>query len=339
MSAPDPTETMRRLAAHLQRRTRWRGLEILFWLASLGVIFALPSRAGIISEILVAGLFALSLDLILGLTGIVSLGHAAFLGLGAYAAAILASKGCAEPLLGLALGAAVAALAGLVTAPLLLRGADLTRLMVTLGISLMLGELANRNDWLTGGADGLNFSMGPVLGLFPIGFIGQRNAALYSFAVLFILFVIARRLAHSPFGLALAAIRENRLRADALGIASGRRIVAMYTVAAAYAGTAGALLAQTTQIVSLDLFDFHRSADVMLMLIIGGAGYLYGGLIGAAGFIVLRDVISAATPEYWEFWIGLALVILVLAGREQILAAPRRLIALLAERAAHRGAA
>ena len=202
--------------------------------------------------------------------------------------------------------------------------------MVTLGVSLMLGELANRNGWLTGGADGLNFSVAPVLGLFPIGFTGQRNAALYSFAVLFILFAIARRLAQSPFGLALAAIRENRLRAGALGIDTSRRIIAIYTISAAYAGAAGALLAQTTQIVSLDLFDFHRSADVMLMLIIGGAGYLYGGIIGAAVFIVLRDVISAATPEYWEFWIGLALVVLVLAGRERIAEAPRRLIALFA---------
>ncbi len=339
MSATDASATTRRIAAHLHRRARWGWPEIIFWLALLAAILAAPSRAAIINEVLIAGLFALSLDLILGLTGIVSLGHAAFLGLGAYAAAILASKGFADPTLGLVLGAAVAAVVGLVTAPLLLRGADLTRLMVTLGVSLMLGELANRNGWLTGGADGLNFSMGPVLGLFPIGFTGQRNAALYSFAVLFILFAIARRLAQSPFGLALAAIRENRLRAGALGIATSRRIVAIYTVSAAYAGAAGALLAQTTQIVSLDLFDFHRSADVMLMLIIGGAGYLYGGLIGAAAFIVLRDVISAATPEYWEFWIGLALVILVLAGRERIGEAPRRLIALLAPRAARRGVA
>jgi branched-chain amino acid transport system permease protein len=339
VSAPDPAETIRRLAAHLQRRAHWRWPEIVFWLAILVMIFALPSRAGIINEVLIAGLFALSLDLILGLTGIVSLGHAAFLGLGAYAAAILASKGLAEPLFGLAFGAAVAAVAGFVTAPLLLRGGDLTRLMVTLGVSLVLGELANRNGWLTGGADGLNISIAPVLRRFPIDFTGQRNAALYSFTVLFILFAAARCFAQSPFGLALAAIRENRLRAGALGVDTGRRIVAIYTVAAAYAGVAGALLAQTTQIVSLDLFDFHRSADVMLMLIIGGAGYLYGGLIGAAAFIVLRDVISAATPEYWEFWIGLALVILVLAGRERIATAPRRLIALIAPRAAPRGVA
>ncbi len=318
MNAAQPTATARRLEAHLHRRARWRWPEIVFWVAVLAVVIVVPSRAALINEILIAGLFALSLDLILGLTGIVSLGQAAFFGLGAYAAAILASKGLADPTLGLLVGAAVAAVLGLATAPLLLRGADLARLMVTLGVSLMLGELANRNGWLTGGTDGLNFSVGKVLGLFPIDFTGQRNAALYSLAVLFILFAAARRLAQSPFGLALAAIRENRLRAGALGIATSRRIVAIYTVSAAYAGAAGALLAETTQIVSLDLFDFHRSADVMLMLIIGGAGYLYGGVIGAAVFIVLRDVISAATPEYWEFWIGGLLVVLVLIGRERI---------------------
>ncbi len=339
MSPAEASAATRRLEAHLHRRARWRWPEIVFWLALLAVIVAVPSRAGLINEFLIAGLFALSLDLILGLTGIVSLGQAAFFGLGAYAAAILASKGLADPTAGLLLGASVAAVLGFVTAPLLLRGSDLTRLMVTLGVSLMLGELANRNGWLTGGADGLNFSMGKVLGLYPIGFTGQRNAALYSFVVLFLLFAIARRLAQSPFGLALASIRENRLRAGALGIATSRRIVAIYTVSAAYAGAAGALLAQTTQIVSLDLFDFHRSADVMLMLIIGGAGYLYGGMIGAAVFIVLRDVISAATPEYWEFWIGLLLVALVLTGRERIRDLAVQAASLIAPKAANGDAA
>ncbi|RBP02810.1 amino acid/amide ABC transporter membrane protein 2 (HAAT family) [Roseiarcus fermentans] len=329
----------RRIEAHLARRRRWRAIEIVFWLAALGTILAFPSRAALINEIVIAGLFALSLDLILGLAGIVSLGQAAFLGVGAYAAAILASKDLGDPTLGLAVGALAAGALGFVTAPLLLRGADLARLMVTLGVSLMLGELANRSAWLTGGADGLNFSMSPVLGLFPIGFTGQRNAALYSFVVLFVLFALARRLRQSPFGLALAAIRENRLRAGALGIATGWRIVAIYTVSAAYAGAAGALLAQTTQIVSLDLFDFHRSADGLLMLIIGGAGYLYGGIIGAAMFIVLRDVISAATPEYWEFWIGLLLVALVLVGRERLRDIVLSRAALVWPKAAGRGAA
>jgi len=228
----------------------------------------------------------------------------------------------------------VAALAagglGLVTAPLLLRGSDLTRLMVTMGVALMLGALANKLEWLTGGSDGLSVTIGPLLGHFSIGFAGQRNAALYSFVTLFALFVIARKLARSPFGLSLAAIRENRVRAGALGVVVGRRVAAIYAVSAAYAGVAGALLAQTTQIVSIDVYDFRRSADVMLMLIIGGAGWQYGGLIGAALFIVLKDVISGATPEYWEFWIGALLVAFVLFGRERLRALPKRALAALA---------
>jgi branched-chain amino acid transport system permease protein len=313
------------VARHLLRRRRWRPLEIAAWTATLALILLAPSRALLVNEILILGLFALSLDLALGYAGLVSLGHAAFLGLGAYTAGIMASRGLADPTLGLVVASLVAGLAGLVTAPLVLRGTDLTRLMVTLGVSLMLGELANRNAWLTGGADGLDFAIGRVLGRFPIDFTGRRAAALYSFVVVFALFALARRIARSSFGQSVQAIRQNRLRAGALGIAANRRLVAIYAIAAAYAGAAGALLAQTTQIVSLDIFDFHRSADVLLTLIIGGPGYLYGGLIGAAVFIGLRDLISGATPEYWEFWIGLMLVALVTVGRERVETAVKRL--------------
>jgi branched-chain amino acid transport system permease protein len=136
--------------------------------------------------------------------------------------------------------------------------------------------------------------------------------------VTFLLFVIARRIVVSPYGLSLRAIRDNPLRARAVGIPVNRRLVAVYTLAAAYAGVAGGLLAQTTQFVSLDVLAFHRSADVMLVLVIGGVGYLYGGLIGAVVFKVLQDVLSAWTPQYWQFWIGLILVLLVLAGRERL---------------------
>jgi branched-chain amino acid transport system permease protein len=305
---------------HLRRRERWRWPEIAFWLAILAAILLIPSRAALANEMLIAGLFALSLDLILGLAGVVSLGQAAFFGLGAYTAAILANSGYDDPLLGLAAAIVPCALVGAVTAPLLLRGADLPRLMVTMGVALMLGELANENAALTGGADGLNFTVAPLFGHFSIGSIGAgpRNAALFSLAVLFLLFVAARRLRGSPFGVSLAAVRENRLRAGALGVSTSRRLVAIYALSAVYAGIAGALLAETTQIASLDLFEFHRSADVLLMLIIGGAGWLYGGIVGAALFIGIRDVVSAATPEYWEFWIGLMLVVLVLGGRARL---------------------
>jgi branched-chain amino acid transport system permease protein len=320
------TVSLNAVAAHLNRGARWRGIEILFWLAILGAIFGFPSRALLINEILLAGLFALSLDLVLGYAGIVSLGQAAFFGVGAYAAGIIANAGLADPLPGLIIASLVAGALGLVTAPLLLRGSDLTRLMVTLGIALLLGELANENSWATGGADGLSITLKPIVGLFRIDFMGQRNAALYSFIVLFLLFVLARRLVQSPFGLSVRALKENRLRSGALGISAASRLIMIYAIAAAYAGASGALVAQTTGLVSLDVFDFHRSADVMLMLIIGGAGYLYGGLIGAAFFIALKDGVSSATPEYWEFWIGLPLVILVLVGRERIGASIARFV-------------
>jgi len=248
----------------------------------------------------------------------VSLGHAAFFGLGAYVAGILARNGMTDPLAGLVVAAIAGAILGFITSFLVLRGSDLTKLMVTLGVALVLGELANQMSWLTGGADGLQgISMGPILGLFEFDIFGTTAYA-YSLVVTFLLFVIARRIVVSPYGLSLRAIRDNPLRARAVGIPVNRRLVAVYTLAAAYAGVAGGLLAQTTQFVSLDVLAFHRSADVMLVLVIGGVGYLYGGLIGAVVFKVLQDVLSAWTPQYWQFWIGLILVLLVLAGRERL---------------------
>jgi len=302
----------------LTRRGRWGVGEILFWLIAAATLYFLPERHLILNEIAIIGLFALSLDLILGYAGIVSLGHAAFFGLGAYTAGILAREGLADPLLGLGAAAIAAAILGFVTSFLVLRGSDLTKLMVTLGVALILGEIANQASWLTGGADGLQgITMGPILGLFEFDIFGTTAYA-YSLTVTFLLFILARRIVVSPYGLSLRSIRDNPLKARAIGIPVNRRLVAIYTLAAAYAGVAGALLAQTTQFVSLDVLAFHRSADVMLVLVIGGVGYLYGGLIGAIVFKVLQDVISAWTPQYWQFWIGLILVIIVLAGRERL---------------------
>lgn len=224
-----------------------------------------------------------------------------------------------DPLLGLAVGVAAATLLGALAALTILRGSDLTRLMLTLGLALLLLELANRFDGLTGGADGLQGAPpGPLLGLFAFGIDG-RTAACYSLCVLLLCFVLVRRVVQSPFGATLAALRENRLRAAASGIAVPLRLAQVYTLAAALAGGAGALLTQTTGFASLELFDFQRSADVLLMLVIGGAGWLYGGLLGALGFKLLQDLISAITPQYWMFWLGLFLVLLVLAGRERLL--------------------
>jgi branched-chain amino acid transport system permease protein len=310
--------TVDKIGALLRRKGRWNIGEIVFWLAAFASLFFLADRHLILNEIAIIGLFAVSLDLILGYAGIVSLGHAAFFGLGAYVAGLVAKHLIADPLVGLLAAAAAATFLGFVTSFLVLRGSDLTRLMVTLGIALLLGEIANQASWLTGGADGLQgIVMDPLLGFFEFDIFGT-TAYGYSLVVLFILFVLARRLVVSPFGLSLRAIRDNNLRARAIGVPVSRRLIAIYTIAAAYAGIAGALLAQTTQFVSLDVLAFHRSADVLLVLVIGGVGYLYGGLVGAVLFKVLQDILSGLTPQYWQFWIGLVLVVLVLAGRERL---------------------
>jgi len=298
---------------------RWAWWEAVLWMALLASPWVLQSRALLINEIAIVALFAVSLDLILGFTGIVSLGHAAFFGMGAYAAALFAKLVMPDPLVGLAVAIGVSTLLGAVCSMTIIRGSDLTRLMVTLGVGLILAELANKLDWLTGGADGLQgVVMGPLLGQFEFDLYGQTSAA-YSLGVLLLLFVLARHLVNSPFGATLKAIRDNRLRAMAIGIPVTQRIAVVYTVAAGMAGAAGGLLAQTSGFASLDVFEFHRSADVMLVLVVGGTGWLYGGVAGALVFTLLQNFISSITPQYWTFWIGLFLVVLVLVGRERLL--------------------
>jgi branched-chain amino acid transport system permease protein len=298
---------------------RWHWGEFAFWIVVLACALLFPSRYLIMTDIVRLALFALSLDLILGYAGIVSLGHAAFFGVGAYCAGLLALHGViAEPVLTLIAAGLVAMVLGFLTSFLVIRGADLTRLMVTLGIALLLEALAERFSNVTGGTDGLQgIEMQPILGRFTFDMFG-KTGFFYSLLVTFLMFLLARRIVHSPFGLSLRAIRNNPLRAAAIGIPVNRRLIAIYTVAAFYAGIAGALFTQTTALASLDVFSFERSADLMLVLVIGGTGYLYGGLIGAVVFRMLQEVFSSITPQYWQFWIGLVLVVIVLVGRARL---------------------
>jgi branched-chain amino acid transport system permease protein len=307
------------IAVAIADLSRWRWGEMLFWTLALIAILLFPNRYLILTEIAWLALFVLSLDLILGYAGIISLGHAAFFGVGAYTAGLLALHHFVdEPVLALLIAGLAAMVLGFVTSFLVMRGADLTRLMVTLGIALLLRELANRFSDITGGFDGLQgIVMEPVLGLFPFDLFG-KTGFIYCLVVLFVMFLLARRIVHSPFGLSLRAIRNNPLRAAAIGIPVNRRLIAIYTIAAFYAGVAGGLSTQSTALASLDVFSFERSADLLLVLVIGGTGYLYGGLIGAVAFKLLHDVLSSWTPQYWQFWIGLILVILVLIGRERL---------------------
>jgi branched-chain amino acid transport system permease protein len=198
-----------------------------------------------------------------------------------------------------------------------------------MGVSLMLFEAANKLTEYTGGIDGLQgVDMKPVLGLFPFDLYGN-TAYVYCFVVLFALFYVARRLTRSPFGASLVGIRQNAARMPALGTPVNRRLIAIYTIAAAYAGVAGALLAQTTQFVSIDVFSFTRSAELMLILVLGGTGGLYGALLGTLVFMVAHHLLSDVNPQYWQFWLGLLLILVVLFGREGLLGLLRRIDARL----------
>jgi branched-chain amino acid transport system permease protein len=298
---------------------RWRVWEVLFWLVPVAGYFVFPGYLVLGSQVIIAGLFALSLDLILGYAGIVSLGHATFFGLGSYAAGLLAVHGWGEPVTGLVLGAAVAAVAGYLTSFLVVRGSDLTRLMVTLGIGLLFYEGSNKAAAITGGIDGLSgVVMWNLLGRFRFG-LGGDTVYWYCLVVAFVLFVVTKRVVNSPFGLSLRAIREGQKRMPAIGAPVRRRLVAAFTISAGLAGVAGALLAQTTQFVGLEVLSFTRSAEVLIALVLGGAGRLYGAFVGAALFIVFRDLLAAINPVYWQFWLGLLLVGVVLFARGGVL--------------------
>jgi len=307
MSAPSLTPH-----SYLRAQVRWHPLEYLFWLATILPFFLFPNYLSLASQIAITALFALSLDLILGYAGIVSLGHAAFFGVGAYTAGIISKYGYGDPILGLFVAAVLTGIFGFATSFIIARFKHLALIMITLGLGLLVHELANAAHWLTGGADGLQgIRIGKLLGTFEFDLWGY-TAYIYSLVVLFLVFLMVRRLTNSPFGLALRGIRENSVRMPAIGAPSEAHLRKVYTMSAAIAGIAGALLAQTTSTVSLGVIDFQRSADVLVMLVLGGAGMLYGGLIGAIIFLVARDQFSGINPQYWYFWIGLLLVAVVM---------------------------
>ncbi|HXR59411.1 MAG TPA: branched-chain amino acid ABC transporter permease, partial [Burkholderiales bacterium] len=216
-----------------------------------------------------------------------------------------------EPLTGLVLAAIISGLAGYALSHVVVRFRHLALIMLTLGFGLLLHEAANSASALTGGADGLQgFRVPAVLG-FKFDLYGATAYA-YALVVLFLCFLVSRRVIHSPFGLALRGIRENATRMPAIGAPTRAHLRKAYTIAAAMAGIAGALLTHTTSTVSLETLSFGRSADVLVILILGGAGRLYGGIVGAILYMVARDQFSGINPQYWYFWIGLLLVAVVM---------------------------
>jgi branched-chain amino acid transport system permease protein len=301
------------------RRHRYHPLEALPWLAAAASYFVFPDYLALGAQILATILFALSADLALGYAGIVTLGHAAFFGTGAYTAGILAAHGWGEPITGLLAGAAAAALLGFLSGLVVLRTAGLALLMQTLVVATLVAEAANKASFITGGDDGLQgMEVWPILGWFRFDLFGRTSYA-YCLAVLFLCWLAARRIVHSPFGRSLTGIRENVRRMHAIGAPVTRRRLVIYTISAALAGVSGALIAQTTQFVSLSFLSLERSGTVLIMLIIGGVGRLYGAFIGVPLYMIAQNRFSEIDPVYWYFWIGLLMVLVVVFARGGVL--------------------
>ncbi len=309
-------EARARAADYLIRRHYFRWPEALPWLIAIACYFVFPERMTFGSQVLVMVLFALSLDLILGYAGIVTLGHAAFFGIGAYVVALGSLRlGWSEPISGIVVAGIVAGVVGAIVGWFILSYRGLTLLMLTIAFAATLQESGNLRSDITGGYDGLpGLIFDPLFGRFDYDLYGHTNY-LYALAVLAIMFYVVRRIVYSPFGQALTGIRENVRRMHAIGSPVHGRLVTVYAISAAIAGVAGALFTQTNAYVTLTVFDFDVSAKVMVMLILGGTGRLYGAFVGAVVYMIMEDDLSKMSPTFWQFGIGLMLVLVVLFAR------------------------
>lgn len=308
-------------ARALAQRHRLRGWESIPWLLALAYFFLFPRHLGFGTDLLITILFALSLDLALGYAGIVTLGHAAFFGAGAYTVGMLAKYGIwTEPVTSLVLAAAVAGLVGLASGLVLLRTTGLTLLMLTLCTMGLLEELANMAAAYTGGYDGLdNLPIPPLFGLFEFNPLYPNTQYLYVLGVLLVCFVFVRTLVYSPFGQSLTGIRENTLRMHAVGAPVRWRLVTCYTISAAIAGIAGALWAQANAYVNLSALGLERAATVLIVLVLGGYGRLYGAFIGAVAYMALSHFLAKLYPTAWQLGLGLLLVLIALFARNGML--------------------
>ncbi|MCG6876678.1 MAG: branched-chain amino acid ABC transporter permease [Betaproteobacteria bacterium] len=308
-------------AQALAARHRFKWWEVLPWVAAIAAFFLFPTYLSFGTQVLITILFALSLDLVMGYAGIVTLGHAAFFGAGAYTVGILALHfGWNEPLSGLVAAAVVAGAIGFVSGVVLLRTQGLALLMVTLCTMALLEESANMGAAYTGGFDGMpGLEFAPIFGVFQFDPLFFRAQYLYALAVLLVCFVLVRALVYSPFGESLTGIRENVLRMHAVGAPVQRRLVVAYTISAALAGVAGAVFTQTTAFVNLSVLGLDRAAGVLIVLILGGYGRLYGAFVGAVAYMVLEHTLAKAYPTAWQLGIGIVLIVVALYARNGIL--------------------
>jgi branched-chain amino acid transport system permease protein len=308
-------------ARNLIRRHHFRWWEAVPWFLAIGFYFLFPDYLGFGAELLIAILFALSLDLALGYAGIITLGHAAFFGAGAYTVGLLAFHGIwTEPITGLLLAALAAAVIGLASGFVLLRTRGLTFLMLTICTMALLEQAANMAHAYTGGFDGLpSLPIAPVFGVFEFDPLYANTQYLYALAIVLLGFLFVRTLVYSPFGQSLTGIRENLLRMHAVGTPVRRRLIICYTISAAIAGVAGGLWAQTNAYVNLSALDLDRAATVLIILILGGYGRLYGAFVGAVAYMALSHFLAQVYPTAWQLGLGLLLVVIALFARNGIL--------------------
>jgi branched-chain amino acid transport system permease protein len=308
-------------ALALARRHRVRVWEPIPWLLAIGFYFAFPKYLGFGTEVLITILFAISLDLVLGYAGIVTLGHAAFFGAGAYTVGMLARHGLwNEPITSLILAALVAAAVGLGSGLVLLRTQGLTLLMLTLCTMALLEEAANLAHVYTGGFDGLDsVPIPPLFSVFEFSPLYPRTQYLYVLGVLFLCFAFVRTLVYSPFGQSLTGIRENTLRMHAVGAPVPARLVACYALSAAIAGIAGGIWAQANAYVNLSTLGLDRAATVLIILVLGGHGRLYGAFVGAVAYMALAHFLSKVYPTAWQLGLGVLLVAIALFAKNGIL--------------------
>ena len=300
-----------------RHRVHW--LEPVFWTVTLLVYFVYPQYLAVATTVLIMVLFALACDLAIGFAGILTLGHAVYFGIGAYAAGLIAKFAWNEAITGAIAAAGIAAAVAAALGPFVLRLSGLPLIMVTLGINVIAFEAGNKATWLTGGDDGLTgFSMAPLFGLFRWSLFGHTKF-LYVLGWLFVLFYLLRRVIASPFGVALQGIRENRQRMRLVGAPVLHQLVTAYVVSAAVAGIAGALLAQTSAFVSLGVLSVDVTLDGLVIIVLGGIGTLFGSLVGAPLYLLVKHFTGQWNPDYWYLAIGLLLILTVRFGRGGIL--------------------
>lgn len=300
------------MTPHTLRTTpAWRAPLVVLIAGGLAIAL-LPEQLGLLARLAIMALLVLSLDLVVGVAGLATLGHAALFGVGGYSAALFALHVHGDPISGLAIGIGAGALTALVSGAFLLRYQGFTFLMLTVALAQILLALAQKWRQWTGGDDGLSgFSMDPIFGRFAFDMEGQ-TAAIYALVVLALGLYLAQRLVASPFGLSVRGIHESRARMAALGTPVRARLLAIYVAAGAMAGAAGALAAQTNAIIGLDSLGFALSAEILVMLVLGGAGRLHGALVGALIFTLLHHTAASINPYHWLFVVGLALMAVVL---------------------------